>query len=82
LRNQFVIERTIPKINAVIKVSTPKPGTSMLVKYMSNVLITNVNKPNVSTVMGSVSITRSGRISVFNIPSTTATASAVRKFSI
>lgn len=76
------MDSTTPKTNAVKKVSTLKPGTSMLVKYISSVLITNVNKPNVKTVIGRVSNTKRGRISVFKIPNTTATTIAVRKLSI
>lgn len=74
------MDKTILKRRAHQNPSTLNPGTRFAAKRIINALITNVNKPKVKMLIGSVRIRRIGFKTALIIPSTTATTSAVTKF--
>ena len=78
-RMAFTKERTTPKINAHKKLSKTKPGTIPATSMIRSVFRTRRNNPNVTMVTGSVSNTKTGRISPFIAPRTSAIISAVIK---
>ena len=59
-----------------------KPLTNDATNHSSNPLSTKINKPSVSTVIGSVSTNRMGRMMVLITLSISATISAVVKVSM
>jgi hypothetical protein len=71
--------RTMLNKSAQPKLSTRNPGTRALVNKIRSALITKVNKPSVTMVIGSVKIKRSGFMVTLIIPSTSAAIMAVGK---
>lgn len=72
-------DKIILKIKAVQNESTANPPTILVHSKIITALITNKNKPNVTTVTGSVKTTKIGLIKRFSNPKTTATITAVPK---
>lgn len=70
--------KTRLKMKAVRKESTRKPGTRLEAKSTRRVLMTRINKPKVTMVMGRVRKTRMGLTMAFKMPKTTATTKAVK----
>lgn len=64
--------------NAVSNPSTEKPSTNLSAKRIIDALIINKNKPRVSMVIGSVSMTNKGFTTVFRTEITTATIMAIK----
>lgn len=81
LRAQEIRERRIPKTSAHKNPSTANPGTIKVAPIIRSALITKVNNPKVTSVIGRVSITKIGLIIALIIPRTTARTRAVIKFS-
>ena len=71
-----MIESTTPKKNADKKVPTVNPGTTCPATQIRNALITNVKRPSVSILIGSVNIISTGLMKALRIPNTNATMSA------
>jgi len=64
---------------AIQKPSTEKPVIKLFAIKMIKALITNKNKPKVTTVIGKVKITKIGLTKILSRPSTTATIMAAPK---
>ncbi|MCY1251769.1 hypothetical protein D9M72_655880 [compost metagenome] len=64
---------------AAQKPPTVKPDSRLPTNRNSSALMTKINSPSVSSVTGSVRITRIGRISVLTRPSTSAASIAEPK---
>jgi len=75
------MDSTILKSNAYQNDLIAKPDTSSSHSKMTIALITSRNNPNVSSVTGSVSNTRTGFTKRFSKPSTIATITEVKKLS-
>ena len=67
-----IIAIIIAPRKALPKLLTSKPGTSAAASIIIKALITNANKPNVTTVKGAVKNHNAGRIKALINPSTVA----------
>lgn len=72
-------DNTIDPNNAAKKPSTANPGTSLATSKNIRALITNVNNPNVSRLIGRVKISNIGLIEILIIPITKADQKAAAK---
>jgi len=77
LKNIFTIAKTTAAIKAVVKLSTLKPWTKLLISIRRNALITKVKSPKVIIFTGKVKITKIGFNTIVNIPQTTEITSSV-----
>ncbi len=73
------MDKTILKRRAHQNPSTLNPGTRFAAKRITNALITNVNKPKVKMLIGSVRIRRTGLMNALIMPKTTAATKAATK---
>lgn len=70
-KNIFTTDKTTEATKAVPNPETLNPGTIFFITNNNKALITKVNKPKVSTLIGKVSKISKGFINIVNIPQTT-----------